>query len=76
MEVLYPRCCGLDVPKSSITACVLTKARLLSLSNWAGSDSLPPPRDLSGFRISLNNHSRFLDAADCNAQIVPEGCGI
>jgi len=23
MEVLYPRCCGLDVHKSSITACVL-----------------------------------------------------
>ena len=23
MEVLYPRCCGLDVNKSSITACVL-----------------------------------------------------
>ena len=24
MEVLYARCCGLDVHKSSITACVLT----------------------------------------------------
>jgi transposase len=23
VEVLYPRCCGLDVHKSSITACVL-----------------------------------------------------
>ena len=23
MEVLYPQCCGLDVHKSSITACVL-----------------------------------------------------
>ena len=23
MEVMYPRCCGLDVHKSSITACVL-----------------------------------------------------
>lgn len=23
MEVLYPRCCGLDVHKSSFTACVL-----------------------------------------------------
>ena len=23
MELLYPRCCGLDVHKSSITACVL-----------------------------------------------------
>ena len=23
MEVLYPRCCGLDVHKSSITACIL-----------------------------------------------------
>ena len=23
MEVLYPRCCGRDVHKSSITACVL-----------------------------------------------------
>jgi len=23
MEVLYPRCCGLDIHKSSITACVL-----------------------------------------------------
>ena len=23
MEVLYPRCCGLNVHKSSITACVL-----------------------------------------------------
>ena len=23
MEVLYPRCCGLDAHKSSITACVL-----------------------------------------------------
>jgi hypothetical protein len=22
MEVLYPRCCGLDVHKSTITACV------------------------------------------------------
>ena len=24
MDVIYPRCCGLDVHKSSITACVLT----------------------------------------------------
>ena len=24
MEVLYPRCCGLDVHKASITACILT----------------------------------------------------
>lgn len=23
MEVLYPRCCGLDVHKSTITACIL-----------------------------------------------------
>jgi transposase len=23
MEVLYPRCCGLDVHKASVTACVL-----------------------------------------------------
>jgi transposase len=23
MQVLYPRCCGLDVHKASITACVL-----------------------------------------------------
>lgn len=23
MEVLYPRCCGLDVHKSAVTACVL-----------------------------------------------------
>jgi hypothetical protein len=23
MEVMYPRCCGLDVHKSSITACIL-----------------------------------------------------
>jgi hypothetical protein len=25
MEVLYPRCCGLDVHKSSITACALLR---------------------------------------------------
>ena len=25
MEVLYPRCCGWDVPKSSMTACALLR---------------------------------------------------
>jgi len=25
MEVLYPRCCGLDVHKSSVSACVLMR---------------------------------------------------
>ena len=24
MEVLYPRCCGLDVHKKSVTACLIT----------------------------------------------------
>ena len=25
MDVLYPRCCGLDVHKSSISACILLR---------------------------------------------------
>ncbi len=42
MEVLYPRCCGLDVHKSSITACVHSPAaHRLSQSVFEGEGRSP-----------------------------------
>jgi transposase len=39
MDVMYPRCCGLDVHKSSITGCVLLAQSGKPLSTFAGSDA-------------------------------------
>ena len=44
MEVMYPRCCGLDVHKSSITACVLIAQSGKPLKIVA---HFPPPKILS-----------------------------
>jgi len=66
MEVVYPCCCGLDVHKKSITACVLWAeakgksrkiADLLQHGLLRGSFVPPQPirelRDLTRYRVSL-----------------------
>jgi transposase len=35
MEVLSPRCCGLDVHKSSVSACVLVRERARTHKKYA-----------------------------------------
>ena len=59
MQILYSRCCGIDVHKDSVTACVL----VYSGSGWAWSDvggDIGRPRIYreasSGARVGVGCH--------------------
>ncbi len=75
MEVLYARCCGLDVHKSSITACVLiaqtgrplkhirrfgsTTRELRELAAWLREFGV---EHVAIWAVPAEDHSRYLEA--------------